>query len=330
MILTNALLVLETCLNSAQNITTASNLDNLYSSADEVISEAIEAYDYDDFDLDFDGQNSLAKQKLCSYLEGSDEYTTVEIMRLESSIKKSSDYKLFENIETIFLKDGYNGTLMNKISSFEAKRNSSDIVASWKNADIKTTTDSSLSTCGMNDMSTYEGGGGGGTQPNKKIDFPIRAYNANNATCYTNGKLDNVEFVGIACSKDACVGFYNRIAGILNNVAYYKTMGIKGPVAIAYELFTTYSALTPTITAISILVEAIASYFAGFFTEYFSLFLSNPPLSIILGAIIALFAGACLFIVCTIFTCGYFQKGFAFGWQVYNFFRWEFYCGTID
>ncbi len=309
MILTNALLILGTCLNSAQNIATASSLDALYSSADEVISETIEAYDYDDFDLDFDGQNSLAKQKLCSYLEKSNEYTTVEIMRLESSIKKSSDYKFFENIETIFMKDGYEGTLMNKISSFEAQRNSSDIVASWKNADIKTTTGSSLSTCGMNDMSTYEGGGGGGTQSSKKINFPIRTYDANNATCCTNGKLDNVQFVGIACSKDACVGFYNCIARILNNVAYYKTMGIKGPVAVAYELFTTYSTLTPTITAISALVDSIVSYFAGFFTEFFSLFLSNLPLSAILGIIISLFAVACITIVCLIFTYGYFQKG---------------------
>lgn len=60
------------------------------------------------------------------------------------------------------------------------------------------------------------------------------------------------------------------------------------------------------------------------------MFSSNGPVGKIVGLIIALVGIACIATFATMLVMGYFGKGFAGGWKVYNIFDWKWYCGEAN
>lgn len=67
-----------TCVGQTQNIAVASSLDSLNSSANEVITQAANAYDYSEFDLILNNETSLVKQKLVQYGKESESLTALQ------------------------------------------------------------------------------------------------------------------------------------------------------------------------------------------------------------------------------------------------------------
>ncbi len=326
MVFTNVLLILGTCINSTQSVATASNYDNFNSSAEEIINSVAQAYDYSNYDLTLDAETSLSKQKLLSFLKNDELVSSAEYAILNRQIKNASDYYQFDNIDSVFIREGYSERLASSISNFKTIMNDDTVASPLLNGEL-TTINSGISTCGLDDMSVYGGGGG---SPTKKTYFPVYSYDTDNVCFYENGKLNGYTFFGFAANKDTCIGFYNTIVNFFTRLGYYNISSIKGPAYIAWMALSMLSAKSFTIATILTAAHKVGAAFAGIFSEIGSFFATLPPFGAIFATIIIFVGVACAFQLAMMFVCGYLNIGFAMGWMVKSIFNWEWYLGEVS
>lgn len=336
MILPTLLLTISTCMSSGvSNIVQANRIEAIKEQAVQVVADAVDSFNYSNFVFDYEEYASVVKQKLYNFnkennlIDDSHAESLVENLKMDFSYISAVDFDsivLAKNISSLNLSNEVDFTKTTKFCVDEFIQQK-DVIncASNLNKDVNNKFISVVSN--SSDDKTIS------DASNKETDkFPIHSYNATNISTYINGEVGGKKFIGIAASKDACVAFYNTVARWLNNMAFYKASGIKGPAGIIYETVKTLTLVaggTALATAITSVVSSITTYFIGLWAQFISLFTAGGPIGILVGIIISIIGAACVGTLVTMFIFGYLQKGFAVGWKIHNIFKWEWYCGEL-
>lgn len=330
-----------TCVGQTQNIAVASSLDTLNSSANEVITQAANAYDYSEFDLILNNETSLVKQKLVQYGKESESLTALQTAILKNTIESDSDYTVFNDLDNLYLNTNAKSDLNYALTSFKQLYNDPKVSQATDGSTYKTAINlvenSSISTCLDLPNSILGGGGTGGSgssngsnSDSDKIKFPVHEYNVSLIDYYVNGRLNDCTFFGIACNKDLCIGFYDTIVNCLMNLAYYSTMDIKGSVGIIYKALELISVATPAKNLIVAAWETITGVFASIWTTICNAFHAVPVIGTILSLILIIVGVSTIVLLGAMLVFGYLKKGFAIGWMIHGLFNWEPYCGEIN
>lgn len=340
MLFGSLILTISTCLSGGCiQISNAVNIENIENNALCLISKAAENYDFSEYDLNYSEEQSLIKQKLFQYAQNNELFTVNELNRLQETIVNDSEYKLFNDIDSLFLQGS--NTNINLFKSKNSKiceniyKKTGDIVShddtivsnflimNNENASLYSNT-IELATSYIRDCSIFDNSIIGETE-----GLPLLPYNINNVSSSVNGKLDGVNFLGVLCSKDTCINLYNSLAGWLNQKAMYVASGVKTPVGIIVDALNLLQASIVTGTIISSSITTITGAFATLWAQFCALFSTGGPIGIIIGIIIGLVGVACIGIIVSMIVYGFLGKGFAIGWKVHNVFKWEWFCGGI-
>lgn len=161
--------------------------------------------------------------------------------------------------------------------------------------------------------------------------LPILPVNSNNISTPVSGKVDEVNFFDLLCSKDACVTLYNLFADWLNNKTMYVASGTKTPVSVITDAFMLL--MKSTVITSGIITSTIATItgaFAALWAQFCALFSNGGIVGVILGIIIALLGIACIGAIVTMIVYGFLEKGFAIGWKIHHIFSWEWFCGELN
>lgn len=321
MLLSSLALVLCSCLNSCTPIAESKNYEELQSAATQMIDKASQEYDYEGFNLSLSDQESLIKQKLYQYAKENELYTISELANLKQSIELDDDYKKFDDIDTLFIKNeqnspnpggtGLGGGLFNKDPS------------SAKNDQKK---DNTLAPKDNLTGPNLDYGDTSGTVKETYF-FPELANDLSKATIATNYSIDKSNFFGIYCSKEACVGLYNAVTHFLNKQAIYKSNGIKGPLGTIAESLDYLSKVTlvgaALMNAAEKCIENMTVALIKLWGQFCNLFKTGGIIGVIVGTIIALIGTGCICLFCRMLRFGCKGKGFAIGWMVNNFLSWD-------
>lgn len=202
----NLLILMGTCVGQTQNIAVASSLDSLNSSANEVITQAANAYDYSEFDLILNNETSLVKQKLVQYGKESESLTALQTAILKNTIESDSDYTVFNDLDNLYLNTNAKSDLNYALTSFKQLYNDPKVSQATDGSTYKTAINlvenSSISAC-LDLPNSILGGGSfnGSNSDSDKIKFPVHEYNVSLIDYYVNGRLNDCTFFGIACNK---------------------------------------------------------------------------------------------------------------------------------
>jgi hypothetical protein len=333
MFFSSLVLTISTCISGCSSIANGIIYESLLEKATTIINAASNGYDYSDYDLSSNEESSLIKQQLFEYYQNNGYLTTSEINTLNQSIKSSSDYTYFPNLDTLFInQDNYES--LNTLN--ECKEIFKDIVKTDNpySYNVSTTLITrsldlpKISLSSLNSNFSIYSDNNGGSSTNK---FPILEYNEDNVSYYSSGKIDNTNFMGIICSKDACISLYNLIAKFFNNMGNNNVNNSKGIGGIILEalksLDTVGCASTAIIAAASTkIATALSSIFSKImlFLQSFSGIVTK-----IVSIIISIIGIACIVILSFMCVLGYMKKGFAIGWKIYGFLNFKWFCGMV-
>lgn len=335
MIVTSLLLTFATTLGCSNSFVSAGNVKALQNEADEIIRKASAEFDFEGKSLELCEQFGIAKRSLLEYYEENEllEDDYLDAMRINVLADDSETKIEFLNYNSPFETNVSTKSFVKKLSSTSLAASNSVLNAKTGKFNVSDKIFCTIDT--GYEMFTYDpiGGGGsnnsgGSSNSNTQVEpqqLPIRSYNETNIASASGGKLDGITFIGIMVSRDACVSFYNTVAGFLNKQVIYTASGIKGPASMIID---TLLAATPV--AAAVVISAISGYLSSLWTGFCSLFTSGGPVGIIVGLIIALVGIACIATLATMLVMGYFGKGFAVGWKVSNIFNWKWYCGEAN
>lgn len=353
MVLGSLALTISACLSGGYGqFATANRIAAIKQHANEIIMRAAVDFDYTDYDLTYNEQQSFTQQKLYDYAVENDLFTTEELNRLKETITNNDAFACFDDIENLFVQQsvsddaslkkaidvnsqnlykdfavaGVPGTA--KIDNSLINNNFVDIgLAVGGNESSSEKTDTTESEGEVTEATSEK------TEP-EEFKLPILPYNANNISSSIGGKVDGCVFFGILCSKDACINLYNAFAGWTNKQVMYQVSGSGSPFKIIVEAFKTLATTTAIgaafATVVAGAIATVTGALSSVWASFCALFAAGGPIGIILGLIIGLIGAACIGTVVSMIVYGYLGKGFAVGWKIHNIFRWEWFCGELN
>lgn len=284
--------------NGMGNFAQANKIAAINNRAQQII-EASAGFDYENFDFTYDQQQNIVKQKLVEYNKENELFDLEYLEKISDELKNDPNYVDLSN---------FNEDIDQQHSTFSKIKSDISVASTF------------------DDKFKYDFGdvGGGGTNEGsneKKQDLlPILPENPQKAQATINGKLFGKNFLGIVLTPEACIAVYNIIANLVTNKEYYKAGG-----KLIVEIMQRY---TPALYAST--HATLVGIFTGLWSKI-TAFFSNlvPPYSHIIAAI-ALFVGfAIITIIVTMFLLGSQKKGYAAGFIIHNWIRWEPYAGEI-
>lgn len=319
-------LVISTCISSGcANIASSNELLKTQEETNEIIEHAKDNFDYSNYDLNYEQGQSLVKQKLYQYSKENNLLTSEELIQLNTEIINDENYYFINDINNIFIKKEIDNDI-SILDNFKFEENATlnvnnnlNIQNNLVNIDISRLNESGSS---VNSNST---------QKNYDINFEHKSYNENEIYYSINGKLNNINFLGVYCSKDLFISFYNLVAGWLNNLAINGASQSKGIVNIIWEVIktlTTYTIVPGTIIASSI--SKISTYLSSLWSSFVSLFSTGGILGVVVAIIIIFISTSCIGILIAMFIFGYLGTGFAVGFLIHHLLWWEWIYGQYD
>ncbi len=164
----------------------------------------------------------------------------------------------------------------------------------------------------------------------ESIEFPIRTVNESNIKYSTNNYLNLYAFIGLKCSKELCISFYNLIANWGTSQIRNNASGISSPLKTIYNNLVELTKLsTIDLSAISSTIMSIAGIFSSIRSTFVAVFASHDVISIIIGSILILIGVAIIVVLAIIFVFGYLEMGFVYGWEIYPIFNPKFVKGKL-
>lgn len=350
MLLGSLALTVSTCITGCGQLATSNRIDAIKQNANEIVLRAASDFDYSDYDLNFEEQQSFTKQKLYAYAEKNKIFSNEELNALKEAIVSDEDFVDFGDIDNLFVSDK-----ISKVSDLDAninvksKKLYSDLEFSAASDAVRI--NNKLVSNNFTDIYFEDGGNGGSAgmgnndetstkesektnENEEEYELPILAYNAKNISTSISGQIDGCSFFGLLCSKDACINLYNAFAGWINNQIVYSASGSGSPFKIIAESFKTLAVAAAVGSsqdaiaagAIGIITCALSSLWASFC----ALFSSGGPIGLIIGLVIGLIGAACIGTIVAMIVYGFLGKGFAIGWKIHNIFWWEWFCGDLN
>lgn len=235
MLLGSLALTISTCLSGGcGQVAAANRIEAIKQNANEITLRAATDFDYRDYDLTYDEQQSFTKQKLYDYAEENELFSVEELNQLKETIISDNDFVYFNDIDNLFVKQSASkANIMEKAIDVNSQKLYKDLTLVSVPGTAKI--DKSLIRSNLVDMSFDVVGSGSSSGGNDTTDsedeaaesdetntesivqeeftLPILPYNANNISSSISGKVDDCNFFGILCSKDSCIILYNAFAG---------------------------------------------------------------------------------------------------------------------
>jgi hypothetical protein len=360
MLLVSLGLTVSTCLSGGcGQIAVANNVAQINESAVKIIQKSIDNFDYGNYSLTFNEQESFSKQKLLSFAEENQLFTVDVLNDLKTFIESDGNFTYFGNIDELFIRESNVDSVLinqdiNQINTqlngdLKAKSTIDNIaidkrlVVNKNFSDISFTVDNSGGTSGENKPDSSKNDEAKDIPditPGEEIyKLPTVPCDANNLSTSVNGQVDGVNFFGILCSKDACINLYNTFANWINKQAMYKSGNNITPFKIISEGFKALLPIVSTtilgaavITKINGIIATIARAASSIWANFCSLFTAGGPVGIIIGLVIGLLGAACIGTLIAMIVYGYLSKGFAIGWKMHSIcvWNWEWFCGNLD
>lgn len=315
------LVIVSTCISGGLQENSIANLiDYVYENADQILEDAVEELDFDSF----------------ASLSSSDQ----EIAIKEAILEFNKDYYLIDDDVALVLSNSIDE---DKISNYDdldnLGNNNGSSSGGFINTDLGQSNDNYTDYISRfdnlfgdedlgylyEDPSRIEG-----TTGYIRIDpevelLPIYDIGDVSMALNVNGKTDEYIFVGIGAPKETCIAFYNIIAGYLNDSVMETASGLSDVSSQIIELIQTFVptlSITSFASLIAVLLKTIINTIVGLF--------AGGPGGIILGlAFILVVVGIIAFIGYMIY-CGYKQKGFRIGREVYSILDWRRVCEQTD
>lgn len=319
MVLNTLLLTGALTLSNCQSTSEANKLKTYKEKSVECIFNSIDVFNLEN-SLTLDENFSIIKQKLLKYHEAS--LNDEEIDSIKDEILSDNSYYEIDNLDKFEFKECSNELVTKyKQSLFAFDNSSSDY---FSNNDIYSTSQEfpvKNNKYISNRFHKYENPYG----DSENVEFPIRTVDETCIKYSTNDYLNSYAFIGLKCSKEFCISFYNLIANwgtsqIRNNVS-----GISSPMKSFYNSLMQLTKLsTIDLTAISSTITFIADIFSSIWSTFVVVFTSHDVISMIIGAILVLIGIIIIMILANIFVFGFMEMRFVFGWEIYPIFNPKF------
>ena len=320
MLLSSIALIISTCLSGpCAPLASSYRLEEVNESAREIIDYASNYFDYSNYDLTYEEEQSLIKQKIYQFAENNNLLSIEELEYLKKEIVSSDDYTYFENIDSLFIKDdAYSLNAFNTIKLNDKPITNKFSISSLDHDGEDISSDNNDTESGVS--TDYQ--------------LPILYCDTDKISISIDGKVDGCYFFGIVCSKDACVGLYNTLAGYINKQAIYQINGLSFPLALIVETLSTLVSTTlrgaQFVTFVSSQIEALKGALLSIWNEFATFLGSAGPIGAIIGIIIAIVGSFCIAIITEMIVYGYLGKGFAIGFKIHNIFWWEYIHEELD
>lgn len=237
MLLWSLALTISTCLSGGcGQLSTVNRVTAIKESAVEIVKQTIENFDYGYYDLSFSEQESFSKQKLLSYAKENQLFTVDVLEDLQTLIEKDPNFTYFEDVDELFIrKSNVNPRIINeKINNIGNKLNNDiraistlDKVAMDRDLIVTNNFSDIYFDVGETGGPSNSAGNNGSDSSNETeveetpettnedeiFKLPTVPCDTNKISTSTNGKVNEVDFFGLLCSKDACANLYNTFAG---------------------------------------------------------------------------------------------------------------------
>lgn len=315
------ILTVSTCISGGlSGVAKANKLESLEQNSISIIESFNESYDVSGFNLDYDEQQSMLKQKLLEYNKLNCLLDEQQLDALERTLQLDDSYTYIPNFDDMYLRKE-----SSKLSFDDNRFNIYDPTVS-----------NEFNVIGLSSFSDFIDVFGRvqgptiGTKVSPRIgdtssELPMLAYDSNKVNYQINGKLGNVTFVGLTVSPDACIWFYNLVSDWLNKQIIYAASGCKGVASSIISIIKVYAG-----ESYEYVVTKLVKYFAKIWKQLLSVITSSGLAGIIIGEIIVLFCAIVIGTVVFMYWAGSKGLGFAIGWFVYGWLDWRWYCGTIQ
>ena len=131
MLLVSLGLTISTCLSGGcGQIAVANNMAQINESAIKIIQKSIDNFDYGNYSLTFNEQESFSKQKLLSFAEENQLFTVDILKDLKTLIESDANFAYFGNIDELFIRDSnVDSVLINQDIKQISTRLNSDLKA---------------------------------------------------------------------------------------------------------------------------------------------------------------------------------------------------------
>ncbi len=305
-----------TCISSFNNTYLANKISQLSDTSNTILSFGENNLNYENFALTYDQQMNLFDQQILKNAYSNNFISSQTFQNINDSLLNSSYYVNLDNFE--------NGVLSNKneFNALQTKYNEQlEEISTYLNSDtINLKTVNTISTAAFNFTRDDNTGGGGGDTVET---LPLYSCNEDDIYIKINQEVDGCKFIGIECSKNACIKVYNVISKFLNNLAYQKADNVSGIASII-------------IRALNLIIfEGCASSveFAGLVTTistYMKTFLSNilelmkgGTIGFVIAFLIAFVVGAIIGVIIKMVICGALKRGFIRGVKIISLFDYE-------
>lgn len=105
MLLGSLALTISTCLSEGcGQVAAANRIKAIKQNANEIIMHDTIDFDYSDYDLTYDEQQSFTKQKLYDYAEENELFNIEELNQLKETIINEDDFVDFNDVDNLFVK----------------------------------------------------------------------------------------------------------------------------------------------------------------------------------------------------------------------------------
>ena len=326
-------LTLTSSLNGINQTAVARKINQLKADSQEIISRAMDDFNFDDMDLSLDNLLSLVKDSILQYNEENEllNETYLSQLSFNSAIIDEDTLSEIQINEADFLEMANSFRVENTINDLPDLDLVQRPLIGWDRPGYYDGANGGTSGSLTNPLpwgiSQHDGsgeffggstGGSTGETTTNQPSFPHKDVNPDLINYFVNQRVDGVNFVGIAVSRDACMEFYNLVGTLIDEDFHQFVGGVLAALSLVAA------------AGVAAAIGALTGYFSSIWAGFCSLFTSGGIVGIIVGIIIGLVGAACIAVMATMFVMGAFEKGFAVGWKVPNIFSWNWYCGEID
>lgn len=336
MAIESLILTITTCISSSfGNISYANKLKAIEENPSSFIQQFVSNYDLSSFDLTYEQQQSIMKQKLLLFNEENELIDDNYILPLKQDIINDSNYLYANNVERVFLKHDKTDFLYNDSNhtNFNLNDNMIDFGSNNLGGNMIVSNNSSGfdDTFGNNISSTFKyttiDGNENSYDDLSKYELPILPYDSDNIKYSINEDINDFPFIGIKVSANACIAFYDCVANWLNKQVMYEASGVKG---ITRQIISEIKRIIGN--PLSYVIGVLLSYFANIWNSLLDLLMGlSGPIGIVIGIIILIVGVLIISTIISMLIMGYQRKGFAVGWIIKGFWisDWEWYHGEI-
>lgn len=307
-----------TCISSFNNTYLANKISQLNETSNSIISFGENNFNYENFDLTYEQQINLFEQQILKNAYSNNFITPQTFNNINNSLINTSYYVNLESFESDVLSN------KSEFNVLQTKYNNQlEEISTYLNSDtISLNTINTISTAAFHFTKDDNAGGGGGGGDIVET-LPLYSCNEDDIYIKLNQEVDGCKFIGIECSKNACIKVYNVISKFLNNLAYQKADNVSG---IASIIISTLNLLILKGCASSVeiagVVATISSYMKTFSTNILEL-LKAGTIVFFIAYLIVLVVGTIISVIIKMFVCGALKRGFIRGIKIFSIFNWE-------